>query len=85
MKEPIANILDTLSNWRDAKVDKPKEGARVVVFCLHRNGTYEIHIGRRHGRRYLKEDDGFIPSQVLPCVRYWKYRYGAISKFKEDK
>ena len=84
MKEPIENILACLSNWNDAKEKKPKDGARIVVFCLHRNGVYDIHVGRRRGKRYWEESD-FVPTKVLSCVRYWKYAHGAISKFKEAK
>ena len=84
MKEPIENIQACLSNWNDAKEKKPKYGARIVVFCLHRNGVYDIHVGMRIGKRYMKESE-FIPYEVLPCVRYWKYAHGAISKFKEGE
>lgn len=84
MKEPIENIQACLSNWNDAKETKPKEGARIIVLCLHRNGVYDIYEGTRIGKRYMKESM-FIPSEVLPCVRYWKYAHGAISKFKEGE
>jgi Zn-dependent membrane protease YugP len=86
MKEPLNNILATLSTWRSVRVDKPKEGARIVVFCLHRNGVYDIHIGRRYGKRYFQEDySGYKPTVVLSCARYWKYAQGAISKYQDEK
>lgn len=70
-----------LPEWISVKERKPKKGQRVVVCSVHRNGVYHLTMARRYsGCRFLRDEDGFVPTEIISCVKYWQPASGWIEK-----
>lgn len=69
-----------LPEWISVKERKPKKGQRVVVCSVYRNGVYRYAMAQYSGYRFLRDYDGFVPTEIISCVKYWQPASGWIKK-----